>query len=45
LKPLYEQVPDVVELDEIYTFVKKNETECPFGLLILETKSVLLRLK
>jgi len=36
---------DVIELDEIYTFIKKNETGLPYGLLTLEGKSVLLRLK
>ena len=35
---------DVIELDEIYTYVKKNFTGCSYGLLIAEEKSVLLRL-
>jgi transposase-like protein len=35
---------DVIELDEIYTFVQKNKNKQPFGLLILGEKSVLLRL-
>jgi len=36
---------DVIELDEIYTYIKKNETGLPYGLLTLEGKSVLLRLR
>ena len=41
----HNQEVDVIELDEIYTYIKKNETELPYGLLILEGKSVLLRLR
>jgi len=26
-EPNYSETPDIIELDEIYTFVKKNETE------------------
>ena len=26
-EPNYSETPDVIELDEIYTFVRKNETE------------------
>lgn len=37
---------DIIELDEIYTHVKKKRLQRPsYGLLILETQSVLLRLK
>ena len=37
--------PDIIEFDEIYTHIKKkSETESLFGLLILEDRSVLLRL-
>jgi transposase-like protein len=35
---------DIIELDEIYTYIKKNEIESQYGLLILENRSVLLRL-
>jgi len=35
---------DVIELDEIYTYVKKNFTDSQYGLLIADGKSVLLRL-
>jgi len=34
-----------IELDEIYTYVKKNTTGCQYGLLIVGNKSVLLHLK
>jgi transposase-like protein len=36
---------DVIEMDEIYTYVEKNATEPSCGLLILGDKVVLLRLK
>ena len=36
---------DIIELDEIYTFVQKNSNELPYGLLSLGEKTVLLRLK
>jgi transposase-like protein len=36
--------PDIIEFDEIYTFVQKNETELLYGLLILGEKSALLHL-
>ena len=36
---------DEVELDEIYSYVKKNMKEQSYGLLIAEGKSVLLHLK
>jgi transposase-like protein len=35
----------IIEMDEIYTYVKKNCKEQSYGLLIVEGKSVLLRLK
>ena len=35
---------DVIELDEIYTYVKKNFADSRYGLLIADGKSVLLRL-
>jgi len=39
--------PDVIELDEVYTFVKKNlkDQDLQYGLLIAGEKAVLLRLK
>ena len=37
--------PDIIEMDEIYTFVKKNSNAQSSGLLILDDKVVLLRLK
>jgi len=43
-EPNFSEKSDIIELDEIYTFVKKNKGERPYGLLILETRSVLLRL-
>ena len=36
--------PDIIEFDEIYTYVQKNAGERSCGLLILEDKCVLLRL-
>ena len=36
-------LPDVIEMDEIYTFVKKNLRDNQYGLLILDDKVVLLR--
>ena len=38
-----EQTPDIIEMDEIYTYVKKNGRKLPYGLLILGDKVVLLR--
>jgi len=35
---------DVIELDEIYTYVKKKHKKSSYGLLILEERNVLLRL-
>jgi hypothetical protein len=39
-----DKIPDVIEMDEIYTRVKKGEIEFPYGLLILGTEVKLLRL-
>ena len=36
---------DIIELDEIYTYIKKNKTGCQYGLLTVGNKSVLLNLK
>ena len=40
----YSEEVDVIELDEIYTFVKKGGIGTRYGLLILDGQSVLLRL-
>lgn len=40
-----EQLPDVIEMDEIYTYVQKNAKGQSSGLLILDNKVALLRLK
>jgi len=40
----YSEDVDVIELDEIYTFVEKKGGNTRYGLLILDGKSVLLRL-
>ena len=37
--------PDIIELDEIYAYVKKRKIEQSYGLLILGNKNVLLHLK
>ncbi len=39
-----EQLPDVIEMDEIYTHVQKNSIVPSYGLLILDGKPVLLRM-
>jgi len=44
-KPDVSEAADIIELDEIYTFVQKNSSGQQFGLLILGRKNVLLRLK
>ena len=36
--------PDIIEMDEIFTFVKKNGKEPSYGLLTVGDKSVLLRI-
>ena len=40
----YSEEVDIIELDEIYTFVQKRGGDIRYGLLILDGKSVLLRL-
>ena len=35
---------DIIEFDEIYTYIKKNQTGLRYGLLFLVGRSVLLRL-
>ena len=40
----YSEEPDIIELDEIYTFVQKGGGDTRYGLLILEDRSVLLHL-
>ena len=44
-EPDYSETADIIEMDEIYTFIEKNGNGYRFGLLTLGTKSVLLRLK
>jgi transposase-like protein len=39
-----DQLPDVIEMDEIYTFVKKNSSGQSYGLLIVGGKPALLRM-
>ena len=43
-KQVSNQVPDIIEMDELYTFVKKNGQEQLYGLLILGSRVVLLRM-
>jgi len=40
----YSDEVDIIELDEIYTFVQKKGGNTRYGLLILDGQSVLLRL-
>jgi transposase-like protein len=40
-----DNTPDIIEMDEIYTYVQKNSSARSSGLLILDSKAVLLRLK
>jgi transposase-like protein len=40
-----QQLPDVIEMDEIYTYIQKNGNGQSSGLLILDNKVALLRLK
>jgi len=44
-QPDRSEIADIIELDEIYTFIKKNNNGQSFGLLTLGEKNVLLRLK
>ena len=39
-----DKMPEIIEMDEIYTRVKKGLIKCPYGLLILENEVKLLRL-
>lgn len=39
-----QKVPDIIELDEIYTRIKKGEIASQFGLLIVDGKVKLLRI-
>lgn len=40
-----DDLPDVIEMDEIYTFVQKNSTGQSFGLLIVGDKAALLPIR
>jgi len=40
----YSEKLDIIEFDEIYTFVEKRGSDTRYGLLTLGTQSVLLRL-
>ena len=40
----YSEDVDIIEMDEIYTFIQKKGSDIRYGLLILDGKSVLLRL-
>ena len=42
--PLVSDKADIIELDEIYTYVKKRKIEQSYGLLILDDRCVLLHL-
>ena len=42
--PLKTDKPDIIELDEIYTYVKKRKIKHSYGLLILEEGNVLLHI-
>ena len=44
-QPNFSETADIIELDEIYTYLQKNGIEQSFGLLILGEKNALLRLK
>jgi len=41
---LEKQIPDVIEMDEIYTRIKKGAIEFPYGLLILGGEAKLLHM-
>ena len=41
-EPNYSEKTDIIEMDEVYTYVQKNRKEQSYGLLILGSKSVLL---
>lgn len=38
------QLPDIIEMDEIYTRIKKGEITCQYGLLILDGEAKLLHI-
>jgi len=38
-------LPDIIEMDEIYTRIKKGLTKCQYGLLILDNEVKLLHIK
>ena len=40
-----EVTPDIIEMDEIYTYVKKNCKEPSYGLLTVDGRAVLLHLR
>lgn len=42
---LNQHVPDVIEMDEIYTFVQKNSNGPSYGLLIVEHSVALLPIR
>ena len=44
-QPDISDTADIIEMDEIYTFVQKKGSEQQYGLLILDGSSALLRLK
>jgi transposase-like protein len=41
---LDEKIPDIIEMDEIYTRIKKGAINCPYGLLILDNEVRLLHM-
>jgi transposase-like protein len=45
LEDTKEKLPDVIEMDEIYTYVEKNSKGQLYGLLILGGRNVLLRMR
>ena len=42
--PLKTEQSDIIELDEIYTYINTRKKRPQYGLLILEEESVLLRM-
>ena len=45
LEPKKEENIQILEMDELYTYIKKNQIKSEFGLLSIGTGFVLLRLK
>ena len=41
---LRDERPDVIEMDEIYTYIQKNSSAPSYGLLILDDRLALLRI-